>query len=87
LLRRKIEPSFKTCAKVAAMNTHPVSASPDHFYAPRRIERLEESDAAPRTKLRTRLAPCIAFFVMVFASMAAAATVASEAPLMLVGLY
>lgn len=70
------------------MTTHSVPASgSDYFYAPRRVERVEDMDAVPRAKLSTRLAPFIAFFVMVFASMAAAAAVVSEAPMMLVGLY
>ncbi|MES2508600.1 MAG: hypothetical protein V4625_01655 [Pseudomonadota bacterium] len=70
------------------MNTHPVPASgSDYFHAPHRAERLDETASVPPAKLGTRLAPYIAFFVMVFASMAAAATVVSEAPMMLVGLY
>ena len=69
------------------MNTHSAPASsPEYFYASRPAERLDEQ-AFYRPKARTRLAPYIAFFVMVFASMAAAAAVISEAPLMLVGLY
>lgn len=70
------------------MNTHSAAASgSDYFYASRPAERVEESVVTQKAGWGARLGPCIAFFVMVFASMAAAATVISEAPLMLVGLY
>jgi hypothetical protein len=70
------------------MNTHSAAASDsDYFYASRPAQRLDEPDVKQKSGLAARLAPCIAFFVMVFAGMAAAATVISEAPLMLVGLY
>lgn len=69
------------------MNTYPASASgSDHFYASRSPDEQRAVENPPRRGLG-RLAPAVAFFVMVFASMAAAATVVSEAPLMLVGLY
>ncbi|MBI2726838.1 MAG: hypothetical protein HYX42_11370 [Polaromonas sp.] len=68
------------------MNAHSASGS-DHFYSSRLPgQRDTPTDNLPRSAL-ARLGPCIAFFVMVFASMAAAATVVSEAPLILVGLY
>jgi hypothetical protein len=70
------------------MNTHSAPASgSDFFYASRPAERLDDPAMNCPRSVRTRLAPYVAFFVMVFASMAAAATVISEAPLMLVGLY
>lgn len=70
------------------MNTHSAPASgSDYLYASRPAERLDVPDVKRKAGWAARLAPCIAFFVMVFASMAAAATVISEAPLMLVGLY
>ncbi|MES2909830.1 MAG: hypothetical protein V4718_00490 [Pseudomonadota bacterium] len=70
------------------MNTHPAAASgSEYFYAPRSSGQSDGAAKATSGKGLGRLAPAIAFFVMVFASMAAAATVVSEAPLMLVGLY
>ena len=48
---------------------------------------VDTSSDAPPPAARYRMAPLIVFFVTVFASMAAAATVVTEAPLMLVGLY
>ncbi len=70
------------------MNTHSAFASgSDHFYASRSPEQREEATDNPPRRGLARLAPAIAFFMMIFASMAAAATVVSEAPLMLVGLY
>ncbi|MES2189585.1 MAG: hypothetical protein V4454_05640 [Pseudomonadota bacterium] len=70
------------------MNTHTAASSgSDYFYAPHPDERLEQPSGTPKTSWVGRLAPCVAFFVMVFASMAAAATVIREAPLIVVGLY
>ncbi|MES2401948.1 MAG: hypothetical protein V4573_18290 [Pseudomonadota bacterium] len=70
------------------MNTHSaVSPGSDYFYVPHPVEPLEQPNGKPKTSWAGRLVPCVAFFVMVFASMAAAATVISEAPLILVGLY
>lgn len=70
------------------MDTHSAPASgPDYFYDPRHAERLGGSDILPRREEHSLLVPYIVFFAMVFCSVAAAATVASEAPMMLVGLY
>lgn len=70
------------------MNTHPASASGSDYFpvSPSFEEGSAAQEHLPRRGLG-RLAPALAFFVMVFASMAAAAAVVSEAPLMLVGLY
>ncbi|MES2415813.1 MAG: hypothetical protein V4614_18620 [Pseudomonadota bacterium] len=72
------------------MNTHSAPASgSDYFYAspPRQRERAESEGLQPTVARGKRFAPYVAFFVMVFASMAAAAAVVSEAPMMVVGLY
>ena len=70
------------------MNTYSAPASdPDYFHASRSSAQVDEPAEKPARRGLARLAPAIAFFMMVFASMAAAATVVSEAPLMLVGLY
>lgn len=74
------------------MTTHSAPASVDSqfqaYHALNAPVAKAKQAKAPATGKRASLAPYIAFFITVFASMAAAAAVLStEAPLMVVGLY